>query len=196
MHDSNQTDPAEAAATKLQHIQSNFRTTRRKVLKGMVYGSAAATLTAVPALAAVSELKATDTDKPTDAIDAGQLPLQQTGVAVEFSDPESNHIDGAMARVSISNNTDRDIELKHLSPGAITTKDGVYNLNARLDQSPVQVGPNGVYHIWIRPDKEATSVAPATVNASTQGMIPVTIVRGNTAAQPAKHTRLAHAMFA
>jgi len=159
MHDSNQSeldptglstadqiDPAETAGTKLQHTQSNFETTRRKVLKGMVYGSAVATITTVPALASVSELKATDTDKPTDSIDSGQLPLQQTGVAVEFSDPESNHIDGA--------------------------------------------------HIWIRPDKEAVSVAPATINVSTQGMIPVTIVRGNTAVQPAKHTRLAHAMFA
>ena len=209
MHDSNQSeldptglsaadqiDPAEITGKKLQHAQSNFETTRRKVLKGMVYGSVAATITTVPALASVSELKATDTDKPTDSIDSGQLPLQQTGVAVEFSDPESNHIDGAMARVSISNNTDKDIELKHLSPGAITTRDGVYNLNARLKQSPVQVRPNGVYHIWIRPDTEAVSVAPATISVSTQGMIPVTIVRGNAAVQPAKHTRLAHAMFA
>jgi len=194
MHDSILTEgtSTDNSENKLQHRQSQFEKTRRQILKGMAYGGAAVTLPALPALASASSAPAlADSD-----INAEQLPLQAAGVAVEFSDPEANHIDGAMARVSISNNTDKDIELKHLSPGAITTKDGVYNLNARLEQSPVQVGPNGVYHLWIRPDREAKSVVPATVNASTQAMVPVTIVRGNTVARPVQHTRLAHAMFA
>jgi len=180
-----------------QSSPSQFEKTRRKVLKSMACGSAVAAVPALPALASISsEPSPMATDQSSDSIIADHLPLQANGIAVEFSDPESNHIDGAMARVSISNNTESDVELKHLSPGAITTKHGVYNLNARLQKSPVQIRPNGVYHIWIRPDSTVESIAPTTVSARTQAMIPVTIVRGNQAARPVQHTRLAHAMFA
>ena len=199
MHDSNQSELTknESIRTKKLGTQSQFESTRRKILKSMTYGSAAAALPLLPAVASLSSGQSPlDADYSANSIHAEKLPLQPSGVAVEFSDPESNHIDGAMARVSISNNSNKDIELKHLSPGAITTKDGVYNLNARLEKSPVQIRPQGVYHLWIRPDNEVHSIAPSNVNAGSHGMIPVTIVRGNTTARPAQHTRLAHAMFA
>jgi len=197
-------DPNRSKNTTINNIEaaqqsapSQFEKTRRIVLKSMACGSAVAAVPALPAIASISsEPTPTATEQSLDTLLDDHLPLQARGIAVEFSDPESNHIDGAMARVSISNNTESDVELRHLSPGAITTKDGVYNLNARLQKSPVQIRPNGVYHIWIRPDNTAESIAPATVSAGTQAMIPVTIVRGNKTARPVQHTRLAHAMFA
>jgi len=111
-------DPNRSKNTTINNIEaaqqsapSQFEKTRRIVLKSMACGSAVAAVPALPAIASISsEPTPTATEQSLDTLLDDHLPLQARGIAVEFSDPESNHIDGAMARVSISNNTESDVE--------------------------------------------------------------------------------------
>jgi len=67
---------------------------------------------------------------------------------------------GSLARVTISNTSDRTIKLGHLSPGAVTTQKGVYQLNALLVDNPVSIRADGVYQFWLRPDDGTQALRP------------------------------------
>ena len=182
---------ASVAATVDATAANDVDTNRRTVLKGtaLVGGIAA-----VPGIASALAADVASTASTVVTSDVAMPYFAAEGVSIEFAGPQTSVIKGALARVSISNNSDTEIELRRLSPGAITTDEGVFNINSRLAKSPVAVGPNGTYHFWIRPDREAEPVK--TASTGRQGMVPITVTTGKSQQVSAQHTRLAHAVLA
>jgi len=73
-----------------------------------------------------------------------------------------------LARVTVTNHSDRAIKLKHVSPGTIATQSGVYQINATLQDNPIALRPNGVYQFWVEKDdgtQALLSRKPVTVNS-------------------------------
>ena len=128
-------------------------------------------------------------------------------VYVEFSDPESKFVDGALARVSIYNNSDREVLLSHLSMSDVETEQGVYKINSRLHRSPVAVGPEGVYHFWLAPSPtdEAKETPNYLTSQSTQLLslsgektektkLELRVVRGESVQVAARYNRVVDAL--
>lgn len=160
---------------------------RRRIMQGVAVGAGAV---AVPGLAsAVCAGHSTPMAKEV---------VEDDSIYVEFSDPEANFVDGVLARVSIHNNSDQEIRLSHLSTGNVTTKHGVYDINSRLHRSPVAVGPNGVYHFWLKPDNALglspdTVPAPALSRTAKMTKLQLRVVRGESQMVSARQNRLVDA---
>jgi len=57
-----------------------------------------------------------------------------------------------LAAITVKNNGAKPINLRHLSPGTVHTRSGVYQLNSTLNNNPLAIRPNGVYQFWLQPD--------------------------------------------
>ena len=174
---------------------------RRTVLKGIVVSGTAAL---VPAMGSAMCMRDSSVvSAQTNLADNALVPCGY--VSVEFSDAESNFVDGDLARVTITNHGEEAIELQRLSPATISTEAGVYDLDAALAGSPVQLGAGAVQHLWLQPSLHTGSARaagqaqmPDSVFASLQsgrrqGMVPLTVVRGEARATD---SQLARAVFA
>lgn len=83
---------------------------------------------------------------------AENLRVENDSVFIELIESKVQANSGSLARVRITNKGTSSIRLSHLSPGAISTRKGVYQLNAMLQQNPLAVRPNGVYQFWLQAD--------------------------------------------
>lgn len=120
---------------------------RRRVIQGAILSTAAM---AVPGLAnALGNADATN--YADSAINAGSA-ITSEDVAIELVETNTSLKTGQMARVTITNSSHRSIKLNHVSPGAISTQKGVYQLNATLSQNPLSLRSGGVYQFWLTPD--------------------------------------------
>lgn len=169
-------------------LQFGFNRQRRAALKSVASIVAVAGTVTVPGLAGAIVQRSTDA-LATDTVNA----LDENQVQVEFSDPSANGVDGLLARVSISNSGESEIYLHHLSPGVVATRDGVYDINSRLAQSPVAVGPSGTYHFWISPVNAAPAERAAPEGIRT--MVQLQVVTGHDEVVSAQHSRKVHAVM-
>lgn len=78
--------------------------------------------------------------------------LTADSVSIELIESKVMLNQGALARVTITNKSDRAVKLKHLSPGTIATQSGIYQINATLQDNPIALRPNGVYQFWVEKD--------------------------------------------
>ncbi len=121
---------------------------RRRVVQGAALSGAAM---AIPGLAGAvcapkgHQLAETKSKQPASMLTSDDL-------AIELVETETSVRTGKLARVSITNTSHRSLKLSHVSPGAISTQKGVYQLNARLTDNPLSIRPGGVYQFWLSPD--------------------------------------------
>jgi len=123
---------------------------RRRVIQGVVISTAAL---AAPGL--VSAASSTGTSRRAQAnlsLPENRLKPISEDIAMELVETEQSLSTGNLARISITNNSNRPIKLSHLSPGAISTQKGVYQINATLRNNPLTIQSGGVYQLWLRPD--------------------------------------------
>lgn len=73
-------------------------------------------------------------------------------VSIELIESKVMLNNEALARVTVTNKHSRAIKLSHLSPGTIATQEGVYQINAVLQNNPIALRPNGVYQFWVKKD--------------------------------------------
>jgi len=94
--------------------------------------------------------------------------LTSDSVSIELIESKITLNKSALARVTVTNHSDRAIKLKHVSPGTIATQSGVYQINATLQDNPIALRPNGVYQFWVEKDdgtQALLSRKPVTVNS-------------------------------
>jgi len=180
----------------------NFNRTRRALLKTGALGGAAVVMPA--AANAWSAAYAPNQVPPSVEIDVEQPVsvlspvLENDGISIEITDQAIYSGTNNLALVSLSNYSDTTVTLAHLSPGAVTTANGIYNINARLARKPIMLSPGATYHIWLRPDQEPVEIPPASVGGNNHcSMIPVTVKKCHApgARTAGSHTRLSHAIF-
>jgi len=134
-------------STTNNHKQPNIQ--RRRVVQGAVLSTAAM---AVPGIAsAVCKHGADAVAKTNSAFDPNTM-LTSDDVAIELLESDTSVKYGQLARVTITNKSHRPIKLSHVSPGAISTQKGVYQLNATLSQNPLSIRSGGTYQFWLTPD--------------------------------------------
>lgn len=122
---------------------------RRRVIQGTVLSTAAIAMPGlVSAACGAGDHKVAQISESFDSNNS----LTNDDVRIELVESKLTLKGGSLARVTISNTSDRAIKLSHLSPGAVTTQQGVYQLNALLVDNPISVRPDGVYQFWLRPD--------------------------------------------
>lgn len=78
--------------------------------------------------------------------------LTSDDLAIELVETDHSLKKGKLARVTITNTSLQSIKLSYVSPGAISTQHGVYQINARLSTNPLAIRPGGVYQFWLTPD--------------------------------------------
>jgi len=78
--------------------------------------------------------------------------LTSDDVSIELFETEVSVRTGLLARVSVKNKSNRSIQLMHISPGAVSTQKGVYQINATLSNNPLAIRPGGTYQFWLTPD--------------------------------------------
>ena len=126
-----------------------FDLQRRRVVQGAVLSTAALTIPGIAgAVCGAGEHKLAQSQK---MLDAGSK-LTNEDVAIELVETEQSIRSGQLARVTITNTSGRSIKLSHVSPGAISTQKGVYQLNATLQNNPLSIRSGGVYQFWLTPD--------------------------------------------
>lgn len=122
---------------------------RRLVIQGAVLS---ATALAVPGISTAASTSAEHSlVQANDMLDANNV-LSSDAVSIELIESKVTLNKSALARVTVTNNSDRALKLKHLSPGTVATQSGVYQLNARLKNNPIAIRPNGVYQFWLEKD--------------------------------------------
>lgn len=128
---------------------SQFDLKRRRVVQGAVISTAAL---AVPGIAGAvcgpGEHKYSQSQHTADVV----ADVTSDDIAIELVETEQSLTSGQLARVRITNTSDRAIKLSHVSPGAISTQKGVYQVNATLQNNPLSIRPGGVYQFWLTPD--------------------------------------------
>lgn len=77
--------------------------------------------------------------------------IGENDVSISFVD--STHLDGfiSLGQVTITNHTDRKIKISELLPATIETDNGVYDINACLADSPLELAANRQHHYWVKP---------------------------------------------
>ena len=58
--------------------------------------------------------------------------ISDEDVSIELAEANMPQWHSPMAQITVTNKSNRDIKVSHLSPGAVTTPQGVYQLNARF----------------------------------------------------------------
>jgi len=130
-----------------QHSQTNVQ--RRRVIQGAILTSAAM---AAPGLAnAICRSADHKLAVSNESTTLGPM-LSGEDVSIELVETASNVRTGMLARVSVHNKSTQPIKLRHISPGAVSTQRGVYQINATLSQNPLAIKPGGTYQFWLTPD--------------------------------------------
>lgn len=125
----------------------NFQ--RRLVVQGTMLSAAAL---AVPGVSKAICGAGEHAVAKSDVVHGFNSVLTTDAVSIELIESKVALNNSALARVTVTNNCDRAIKLKHLSPGTIATQSGVYQINATLRGSPIAIRPNGVYQFWLEKD--------------------------------------------
>jgi len=169
---------------------------RRRVVQGTVLSTAAM---AVPGLA--NAICGSADHKQALSNNSSTLSQALTGedVSIELKETVRTARSGMLARVSVHNKSTQPIKLRHISPGAVSTQRGVYQINAILSQNPLAIKPGGTYQFWLTPDDGAQALLsskpePAIRNASRSAMLEVT-VRTELDAGPWSGTQRVHALI-
>lgn len=80
------------------------------------------------------------------------LAREQPDVVLSVQSPIKT-LDGAtLCRVSLSNHSTEEIELKSVYPGVFRAAEGLFDVNQRLKRGGVKVGPGGEYYFWLTAD--------------------------------------------
>ncbi len=122
---------------------------RRRVIQGAVLSTTAMVVPGVASAICNPAAHSLAKTENTMGIDSA---LSSEDVAIELVETETSLKGGKMARVTITNSSHRSIKLNHVSPGAISTQKGVYQLNATLSKNPLSLRSGGVYQFWLTPD--------------------------------------------
>ena len=110
--------------------------------------------------------------------------ISDEDVSIELAEANMPQWHSPMAQITVTNKSNRDIKVSHLSPGAVTTPQGVYQLNARFGINPLAIRAGGNYTFWMTPDTGAQALLSSkpVVNAQQQkAIIDVTVVARNNA---------------
>ena len=122
---------------------------RRRLLQGVVVSTAAIVVPGVAsAMCSDVEHKLVQNQA---ALNTSPV-LGNDQVTIELFESNITLNESKLARVTITNQSDKAIKLSHVSPGAISTQKGVYQINATLSNNPLAIQPKGVYQFWLRPD--------------------------------------------
>jgi len=137
------------AMLKMSKHITQLNKQRRRVVQGAVLTSAAM---AAPGLA--NAICASGDHKLAISNEGTTLSPMLTGedVSIELVETASTVRNGMLARVSVHNKSTQPIKLRHISPGAVSTQRGVYQINATLSQNPLAIQPGGTYQFWLTPD--------------------------------------------
>jgi len=130
---------------KMTTRNGGFSKQRRKLVQGVALSTVAL---GTPSIASAIY---SSTDNQSNQPSTSTTPT--TNIHLELVESKLRPRSGPLARVRITNNSTTEVQLRHLSPGAITTRKGVYQINAMLQQNPISIRPNGVYQFWVKPDK-------------------------------------------
>lgn len=122
---------------------------RRLVIQGAMLSAAAI---AVPGIANATCRADDHVVAQSNEVHGFNSVVTADAVSIELIESKVSLNNGALARVTVTNNSDRAIKLKHLSPGTIATQSGVYQINATLRNNPIAIRPNGVYQFWLEKD--------------------------------------------
>jgi len=149
---------------------------RRLVLQGTVLSAAAI---AVPGIANANCAAGNHELAKASGVADGTSALNSDDVTIELVETKVSVKGGSLARVTITNASDRSIKLSHLSPGAVSTQKGVYQINANLRNNPIAVRPNGTYQFWLTPDdgtQALLSRKPKPTAADTSTVLEVSVI--------------------
>ena len=148
---------------------------RRRVIQGAAISTAAM---AAPGLAsAVCTSASHELASAQQATESGSI-LTSEDIAIELVETERSVKHGQLARVTITNSSHRPIKLSQVSPGAISTQKGVYQLNATLSENPLSIRSGGVYQFWLTPDdgpKTSLSSKVHSVSGDKNKIMPVEV---------------------
>ncbi len=135
---------------------------RRRVMQGAALSTAAM---AAPGLAnAVCNSAAHKLASEQSTTELGSI-LTSEDIAIELVETEHSLKHGQLARVTITNSSHRPIKLNRVSPGAISTQKGVYQLNATLSENPLSIRSGGVYQFWLTPDDGSQASMSSKANS-------------------------------
>ncbi len=137
----------------MSNSNNQFDFQRRRIVQGAVLSTAALTVPGMAsAICGAGEHELAQSQPyPQKKLDEN-LMLTSEDVAIELVETEQSVRSGKLARVTITNTSGHSIKLNHLSPGAVSTQKGVYQLNATLQNNPLAIRSGGVYQFWLTPD--------------------------------------------
>ncbi len=166
---------------------------RRRVVQGMACSALA------PALMGLHSRDALNTTQTAELLCTSADPRcavsgDSSDISLEFSDPDANQIDGLMARFEITNHGTESVELRHLSPGAVSTRFGVYNINTVLADKVLELKPGEIRQIWLEPAADLPTHLPAPMGHRT--MVQLKVVMGSRADEVELQSRKIHAVLA
>lgn len=142
---------------------------RRRIIQGTALSVAALSAPAL-ATAACGLSEHSNADAPH---------LEADDVAIELVESKVSLSNGSLARVTVTNHSDNSIKLSHLSPGAVKTPKGVYQLNAILSDNPIAIRAGGSYQFWLKPDdgtQALLSKRPGSSSSYQKAMVDVTVI--------------------
>lgn len=153
--------------------QQRLNVQRRRVIQGVALSAAALGAPSMAnALCNGAEHKLTQTASP----------ISNDDVSIELAEANMPAWHSPLAQITVTNKSNHDIKISHLSPGAITTQKGVYQLNTRFGINPLAIRAGGKYIFWMTPDTGAEallSTSPALAPQQQQAFIDVTVVAKN-----------------
>lgn len=149
---------------------------RRLVMQGTVLSAAAI---AMPSIASATCTAGDHTYAKASTKTDLTTPLTNEDVTIELIESKVSVKGGSLARVTITNASDRSIKLSHISPGAVSTQKGVYQINASLQNNPIAIRPNGAYQFWLKPDdgtQALLSRKPKRTASDTSTVLEVSVI--------------------
>jgi len=130
-----------------QTIKPNIQ--RRRLVQGAALSSAAIAVPGVASALCAGTEHAAELSKK----NLSTTPLlDNPDVHIELVETQTTVRNGALARVTVTNKTGKSIKLSHISPGAVSTQKGVYQINATLSNNPLAIRSGGSYQFWLSPD--------------------------------------------
>lgn len=131
----------------LKKNEPNYQ--RRLVIQGAVVSASAL---AIPGVASATCGSNEHAIKQVENKLVSKNSFASDDVSIELVESQLPLNGRALARVTITNKSDRPIKLSHLSPGTVATQKGIYQINATLQNKPIALRPNGVFQFWLEQD--------------------------------------------
>lgn len=135
---------------KQSNIQPNVQ--RRRLVQGTVLAGAAL---GIPGMAnAVCAYGNHGIAQSKQALDPSSI-LTNDDVTIELVETKTSLSSGNLARVTITNRSDRPIKISDVSPMPVATRYGVYDLHTTLAKNPLAMRSGGTYQFWLTADDSA-----------------------------------------